>query len=173
MCPGILAYTGWASQKDFMFKVTVIALGKFKEAAFKDLEREYLKRLGPFAKVSVVELPEEPYGKNADLERLREKEAQAIQKHLPKDGMVILLEEKGQLRSSQDFAKFVERVTSLGKELVFVIGSGIGLAASLKEHSNYSVSLSPLTFPHNFARVLLLEQLYRACTITAGKDYHK
>lgn len=156
-----------------MFKVTVIALGKFKETAFKDLEREYLKRLGPFAKVRVVELPEEPYGKNADLERLKEKEAQAILQHIPRDGMVILLEEKGQLRSSQDFAKFVERVAALGKELVFVVGSGVGLSGSLREHSNYSISLSPLTFPHNFARVLLLEQLYRACTITAGKNYHK
>lgn len=156
-----------------MFKIRIVTLGKFKEKAFVELEKEYLKRLHPYAKIKLIELSEVSYGKNQDLERVKEKEADAIVKNLPKDGLVILLEEKGALRNSKDFAFFLERTGSLGKELVFVIGSGLGLHESLKPYSNYSVSLSPLTFTHNFARVLLEEQIYRACTILSRKEYHK
>lgn len=156
-----------------MYKITIICLGKFKESAYKELEQEYLKRLSPFAKVRIIELPEEPYGKNPDLERVKLKEAEAIEKHLPENAIVVLLEEKGSLRNSEDFAQFIERIGGLGQELVFVIGSGIGLHDSLKNVSNYKISLSPLTFPHNMARILLEEQIYRACTIITGKSYHK
>ncbi|MFA5991075.1 MAG: 23S rRNA (pseudouridine(1915)-N(3))-methyltransferase RlmH [Candidatus Doudnabacteria bacterium] len=156
-----------------MFKIRIITLGKFKEKAFLELEQEYLKRLNSYAKVKVVELPEVPYFDNSDIEKIKEKEAEKIVKQLPEGGIVILLEEKGAVRNSKDFATFIERTGGLGKELVFVIGSGIGLHSSLKGYSNYSISLSPLTFTHNFARVLLEEQIYRACTILAGKEYHK
>ena len=156
-----------------MFKIKIIALGKFKEKAYKELEAEFLKRLSPFAKIKIIEIPEIGYGKNQDMEKIKEQEAEKIINQLPKDGIVILLEEKGSLRNSKDFAIFLERVGGLGKELVFVIGSGIGLHQSLKQYSNYSVSLSPLTFPHNMARVVLEEQIYRAGTILAGKEYHK
>jgi len=156
-----------------MFKIKIIALGKFKETAYQELEKEFLKRLLPFAKVKVVELQEEPYGKNFDVERIKQKEAEKIAKALPEDGIVVLLEEKGQARDSKGFAKFLERVGNLNKEVVFVLGSGLGLHESVRQYSNYSISLSPLTFPHNMARVILEEQLYRACTILAGKEYHK
>ena len=156
-----------------MLKVKIITLGKFKEKAFLELEKEYLKRLSPFAKIKIVELPEEPYRQHDDAEKIKHKEAERIVKQLPEDGLVILLEEKGTLRGSRDFANFLERVGGFGRELVFVIGSGLGLHSSLKEHSNYSISLSPLTFTHNFARVLLEEQVYRACTIINKKEYHK
>ncbi len=138
-----------------------------------ELEREYLKRLNIYAKVKAVELPEVPYRANDDLDRVKEKEAEKIIRQLPEDGIIILLEEKGNLRNSVEFAQFLHRTGGLGKELVFIIGSGIGLHPVLKQYSNYSISLSPLTFPHNFARILLEEQIYRACTILAGKEYHK
>lgn len=156
-----------------MLKIRIIALGKFKEKAFVQLEKEYLKRLSPFAKVKLVELSEIGYKKNQNPEDIKEKEAEIIAKALPGDAIVILLEEKGQLRGSKDFAAFLERTGSFGQELVFVIGSGLGLHKSLKYLSNYQISLSPLTFTHNFARVLLEEQIYRACTIINGKEYHK
>ena len=156
-----------------MFKIKIIALGKFKEKAYRELEAEFLKRLSPFAKIKIIELPEIGYGKNQDLEKIKEQEAQKIIKQLPDGGIVILLEEKGTLRNSKDFAVFLERVGGLGKELVFVIGSGIGLHESLHQYSNYSISLSPLTFPHNMARVVLEEQIYRACMILSGREYHK
>ena len=156
-----------------MFKIKIIALGKLKEQAYKDLEKEFLKRLSPFCKLTLVELAEIPYGKNADLGRVKEEEAGAIVKHLSEDSVVILLEEKGTLRNSKDFSIFLERIGSVGREIIFVIGSGIGLSPALKQYSNYSLSLSPLTFPHNMARILLEEQIYRACTILNGKEYHK
>ena len=156
-----------------MFKIRIIALGKLKEQAYKDLGKEFLKRLSPFAKISLVELAEVSYGKNFDTEKVKEQEAEIIIKHLPDDGVIILLEEKGTVRNSVDFAKFIERLGTTGRELVFVIGSGIGLSKSLHQYSNYSISLSLLTFPHNLARIILEEQIYRACTILAGKEYHK
>ena len=138
-----------------------------------ELEKEYLKRLNIYAKIKVVELPEVPYRKHDVSETVKEKEAESIIKHLPEGAVVILLEEKGTQRNSVEFAAFLERIGAIGKEMVFVIGSGLGLHPSLKTYSNYSISLSPLTFPHNFARVILEEQIYRACTILAGKEYHK
>ncbi len=166
-----------------MFKIKIIALGKFKEKAYRELELEFLKRLSPFAKIKVVELPEIGYGKNQDLERVKEQEAEKIIAQLftrqslgvggPEGAVVILMEEKGTLRNSKDFSLFLERVGGLGKELVFVLGSGIGLSHILKPYSNYSLSLSPLTFPHNMARIILEEQIYRSCMILAGKEYHK
>lgn len=156
-----------------MIKTTIICLGKFKEPAYVALEKEFLKRLSPFAKVKVIELAEEPYRANSDIDRIKAKEADSIRKQLPENAIVILLEEKGTLRDSIEFANTIDRLSSLGQELVFVIGSGIGLHNSLKEVSNYTFSLSKLTFPHNLARILLLEQLYRAATILSGKEYHK
>lgn len=156
-----------------MFKIKIIALGKLKEQAYKDLEKEFLKRLSPYCKLQLVELPEVPYGKNADIDRIKLEEAEIILKNISKDAIVILLEEKGTLRNSKDFSVFLERITSTGREINFIIGSGVGLHSSLKEHSNYSLSLSPLTFPHNLARILLIEQIYRAGTILNGKEYHK
>src|SRR3989338_4438776 len=106
-----------------MFKITIITLGKFKEQSFKDLEKEYLKRLWPFAKVKIIELPEIPYKQGQNLEKVKELEAEKIVKQLPKGGLVVLLEEKGSARNSLEFAKFLERIGGLGKELIFVIGS--------------------------------------------------
>lgn len=156
-----------------MFKITIIVLGKFKEQAFRDLEKEYLKRLSLYAKVKLIELLEVPYKTQGEVEKVKLQEAELIKKQLPKSAIVVLLGENGQLRNSQDFSGFVDRIGSLGQEIVFVVGSGVGLHSSLKEVANYQISLSPLTFTHNFARVLLEEQIYRACTIIHKKDYHK
>lgn len=156
-----------------MFKIKIIALGKFKEPAYRELEAEFLKRLSPFAKIRIVELPEVPYRKNDDVSRVKEKEAESIIRNLSKDAIVVLLEEKGTLRSSRDFANFLNRIGNLGREIIFVIGSGLGLHPILQQYKNHDVSLSPLTFPHNLARVILEEQIYRTVTILTGKEYHK
>lgn len=156
-----------------MIKIKLICLGKYKEQAYKDIEKEYLKRLSPFAKLKVVELAEIGYKNDDQIEKVKFSEGELIQKHIPKDSMVILLEEKGTLRNSLDFAKFIERIGSLGQEIIFIIGSGVGLHPSLKNVANYTISLSSLTFPHNLARILIIEQVYRACTIMTGKKYHK
>lgn len=156
-----------------MIKATIIVLGKYKESGYIQLEKEFLKRLSPFGKIKVIELPEESYTDKDDFEQVKQKEAQKILKVLPKGGIVILMQEKGTLYNSVEYAKVLERLSSLGHELVFVLGSGIGLHNSLQEVANYSHSLSKLTFPHNLARIILLEQIYRAGTIIAKKNYHK
>jgi 23S rRNA (pseudouridine1915-N3)-methyltransferase len=156
-----------------MFKIKIIALGKLKEQAYKELEAEFLKRLSPFAKIKLLGIPEVPYRTKQEVEKAREEEAEKIIKALPEYGVVILMEEKGTVRDSKTFAQFLQRLGQINKEIVFVLGSGIGLHSSLKPYSNYSVSLSPLTFPHNMARIILEEQIYRACTILNGKEYHK
>jgi 23S rRNA (pseudouridine1915-N3)-methyltransferase len=156
-----------------MLKITIIALGKLKEKAYFELEKEFLKRLTPFAKIQLIELQEISYHQNEDLEKVKEKEAEMVIKQLPETGVIILLEEKGIQKNSVDFAHFLQRLGSLGREIVFVIGSGIGLSQSLKPYTNHTLSLSPLTFPHNMARVILEEQIYRAVTILNGKKYHK
>lgn len=156
-----------------MFKITIICLGKFKEKAYLELENEYLKRIKAYARFNLVELSEEPYRKNQDINNVKLKEAEIIKKHIPKECVVILLQENGQSKDSPEFASFIDRLGSIGQEICFVIGSGIGLHDSLKEVANYYVSLSPLTFPHNLARIILLEQIYRSFTIIAGKEYHK
>lgn len=156
-----------------MLKITIIAIGKFKEQAYKELEKEYFKRLSPFAKIKIVEIPEVPYRSVSDMERAKKIESEKIIRQLKTEAVVVLLEEKGTLRNSKEFAIFLERIGGLGREICFVIGSGIGLDPSLKQYSHHSISLSPLTFPHNMARVILEEQIYRACTILVGKEYHK
>jgi 23S rRNA (pseudouridine1915-N3)-methyltransferase len=159
--------------KEPMFKLKIIALGKLKEKAYQELEAEFLKRLSPFAKIKVVELPEVPYRRNDVLEKVKEREAEKIVKVLPQGAVVVLLMEKGANRDSKNFATYLERLGQLNKEIIFVIGSGLGLHSSLQRYGNYSLSLSPMTFPHNMARIILEEQIYRACMILSGRDYHK
>ncbi len=156
-----------------MLKVKVVALGKYKEAAYKELEAEFLKRLKPFAKIAITELPEVPYRDGQDLGAVKLHEAENIRRQVSEGSILILLEERGKTYDSPAFAQFLKREGESGRELIFVLGSGIGLHPSLRDSSDYVLSLSPLTFPHNLARVVLLEQLYRAGTILAGKDYHK
>lgn len=156
-----------------MLKIRIICIGKLKEKAYVELEKEFLKRLSPFAKVKVVELLEVPYRSADTVAKAKSKEADMVIKQIPHDGIIILLEEKGQERDSIAFSEYLERIGNLGQEIVFILGSGIGLHESLKEYSNYTISLSKLTFPHNVARILLEEQIYRACTIINRKSYHK
>lgn len=157
----------------YMFKLKIICLGKFKEKAFVDLEREYLKRLRLYAKITIEELKEVSYKTTGDIERVRAEEAEMVLKRIPKDAIIIVLDEKGVVRGSVDFSQFLSRLISINREIVCVIGSGAGIDKSLRQAANHVVSLSPLTFTHNFARVLLEEQIYRACTIMEGKEYHK
>jgi 23S rRNA (pseudouridine1915-N3)-methyltransferase len=106
-------------------------------------------------------------------EKTKRQEAEAILKRVPADAVLILLDERGVERTSEDFSLFIERMASFGRELVFVLGGGLGTDQVIKERANHVVALSKLTFPHNLARIFLEEQIYRACTIIAGKEYHK
>jgi len=155
-----------------MFKITIIVLGKLKEPAFVELEGEYLKRLRPMAKVNFIELPEESYRPGQE-DKARKKEAARILKLFKPEQFVVALDERGKAVSSQLFAmKFAAHRVS-GQEILFVLGSGIGLDDKIKKRANWLFSLSPLTFTHNFARVLIEEQIYRALMMLSGRVYHK
>ncbi|HYF05018.1 MAG TPA: 23S rRNA (pseudouridine(1915)-N(3))-methyltransferase RlmH [Patescibacteria group bacterium] len=156
-----------------MFKFTIITLGKFKEKAYLELEKVYMKRLKGFSKISLVELPEVPYKTEAQKEQAKVLEAEKIIRNIPEGSIVILLDEKGSQKTSKDLSMFIERLGSFGEQITFVIGSGAGLHPNLKGYSNYQISLSLLTFPHNLARLMLVEQLYRCLTIIKGIEYHK
>ena len=156
-----------------MLKITIVAMGKLKERAFLDLENEYLKRLRPFAKMQIVELKEFGYKKEKDAAKARRKEADIILKYMTPGSLVVALDERGKTITTEKFANILRAQSVTGKHIVFVIGSSTGLDEKIKNKANWLLSLSEMTFTHNFSRVLLEEQIYRACTILAGKIYHK
>lgn len=138
-----------------------------------DLENEYLKRLRPFAKVNIVELKNFPYKKEKDAVRARRKEADIIIKYFTPGSLVVALDERGKTITTEKFANILKAHGATGRNIIFVIGSSTGLDEKIKNKANWLLSLSEMTFTHNFSRVLLEEQIYRACTILIGKVYHK
>ena len=152
-----------------MLKITVIAFGKIKVKEYKALHDEYLKRLSLYAKVEVVELEPESFREGEET-RAKKKEAERLLDYIyrHKLGTVILCDERGKEFTSVDFAKELEKMG----EVVLVIGGSLGFGESVKEMHQAKLALSRLTLPHELARVVLLEQLYRAGTILAGKTYH-
>ena len=156
---------------------TVIAVGKLREKPFRAMADEYLKRLSRYGKIREVELPDlpEPAGGSAALEeQVREKEGAAILRAIRPGDYVIALTIPGRQWDSPAFARHLEDLAVQGNsEIVFVIGGSLGLHASVIRRANEEVSFSPMTFPHQLARVMLLEQLYRAARISSGERYHK
>lgn len=155
-----------------MLNIKIIVLGKLKESYWFDSEKEYLKRLRPYAKVEVIELSEEPFRENDDKEKVKAKEAEKIKKSLPKEGLFIALHEQGKEYSSPLFAKFLQEHSSRGENITFIVGGPLGLHQSILEQVQMQISLSQLTFPHQMVRTILLEQIYRATTILTEKNYH-
>ena len=155
-----------------MLNLKIIAVGKLKEKAFAELEQEYLKRLKPFAKISIVEIPDESHSTDKEAYSARKKEAEKILKQIKDNTSIFALDEKGKAVSTSQLAILLKPLDESGQEINLVIGGSTGLDESVIKKANFALSLSPLTFTHNFARVLLLEQLYRATTILNGKKYH-
>lgn len=155
-----------------MLHITIIALGKFKESHWREAEAEYLKRLSPYAKVNSIEIAEESFRDLGERDAVRKKEAEKIKKQLPDGAVVIALTEEGKEYDSPAFADFLAQHSTRGEHLVFVLGGPLGLDREFLTTCQFSISLSQLTFPHQLARVVLAEQLYRAATIMNGKQYH-
>ncbi len=160
-----------------MQRITLICVGKLKEKFYAEAAAEYVKRLAPFCRLELLELPEERLPENpspAQIDAALAKEAAAVRKKLPPSSSVVALCIEGRLRSSEELAQLLETWANRGeKGLVFLIGSSHGLHTSLKAEAWVQLSMSPMTFPHHLARVMLLEQIYRACQIQAGTKYHK
>jgi 23S rRNA (pseudouridine1915-N3)-methyltransferase len=158
-------------------QIRVIAVGKIKEKFLQDGIAEYDKRLRPYAKVQIIELAEEkrPASASPATEAgAMEKEGERILAAIPEGSFVIALDVKGKSWSSQDLAASLGSRELSGKnQLAFVIGGDLGLAPAVLARSDMRLSLSPMTFTHPMARLLLLEQVYRAFRILRGEPYHK
>ncbi|NCC08436.1 MAG: 23S rRNA (pseudouridine(1915)-N(3))-methyltransferase RlmH [Clostridia bacterium] len=153
--------------------ITIIALGKLNADYFKKAAAEYQKRLSAFCKLKIIELPEEKMGDEM-VDKALEKEAKAILNALPKQCTAVAMCIEGAQMTSEQLAQlFCEKANSGSGDIAFIIGSSHGLAPIVKQAAQLKMSMSKMTFPHQLARVMLLEQVYRAFTINAGVKYHK
>ena len=162
---------------DFVQKVTILCVGKMKEKFYVDAAAEYVKRLGRHCKLEIIELPEQRLSESpsqAEIDAALAREAAAIREKLPKGGAVIAMCIEGKLLSSEDLARRFSQFALEGKsQMTFLIGGSVGLHPSLKAEVDLKLSMSPMTFPHHLARVMLLEQIYRGYQILEGSRYHK
>lgn len=160
-----------------MQKVTILCVGKMKEKFYIDAAAEYVKRLGRHCKLEVIELPEQRLGETpsqGEIDSALAREAEMIREKLPKGGAVIAMCIEGKTMSSEELAQRFSRFALEGKsQLTFLIGGSVGLHSSLKGQADLRLSMSPMTFPHHLARVMLLEQIYRGYQILEGSRYHK
>ncbi len=158
-------------------KITIVTVGKIKETYLKDAIAEYSKRLRAYCDLKIVEVADEKTPEQASRaveDGIREKEGVRILKQLKEDMYVITLEINGELLTSEKLAQKIECLGIRGKSnIAFVIGGSIGLGKDVLQRSDYRLSFSKMTFPHQLMRVILLEQIYRSFKIQRGEPYHK
>ena len=158
-------------------KITVITVGKIKEKYLKDAIAEYSKRLSKYCKLEIIEVADEKTPDNASevVEvAIRSKEAERILKYVKDDAFIITLEINGKQLSSEELADKIDKLGVQGtSHIIFIIGGSIGLGQEVLRESNYALSFSKMTFPHQLMRVILLEQIYRSYRIINGEPYHK
>lgn len=160
-----------------MFEITLIAMGKLKEKFYLSAAAEYEKRMKGYCQFRILELPEVRLPEDpspAEIAAGLEKEADLILSKIPKGAWLCVLTPEGKMLSSEALAEKLRDVKNSGKSSAcFLIGSSFGMAPRIKEKADFRLSMSPMTFPHHLARVMVLEQLYRAEAIQAGSKYHK
>ena len=160
-----------------MFTVTLITMGKLKEKFYLSAAEEYTKRLKGYCAFQLIELPEYRLPEDpspAEIAAGLEKEAEAIFAKIPKGAWFCIFTPEGKTLSSEAFAAKLKEVKLAGKSSAcFLIGSSFGIAPQVKEKADFKLSMGPMTFPHHLARIMVLEQLYRAEAIQAGSKYHK
>ncbi len=160
-----------------MFDITLITVGKLKEKFYSSAASEYVKRLSGYCRFTLLELPESRLPENpspAEISAGLEKEADLILSKIPKGAWFCVFTPEGKTLSSEGFAEKLKQVKLSGKSSAcFLIGSSFGMAQRVKERADFRLSMGPMTFPHHLARIMVLEQLYRAEAIQAGSKYHK
>ena len=160
-----------------MFNITLIAMGKLKEKFYLSASSEYEKRMKGFCQFQLIELPEVRLPDSpspSEIAAALEKEAEQILTKIPKGAWFCTLTPEGTQLSSEKFAEKIKGVKLSGKSCAcFLIGSSFGMSPRLKKIADYNLSMSSMTFPHHLARIMVLEQLYRAESIQAGSKYHK
>ncbi len=158
-------------------RVTILTVGKIKESYLRDAIKEYAKRLGKYCKLEILEVTDEktPDSLSATAaELVRKKEGERLLKSLPKDAYIITLEISGKQLTSEEFSQKIENLAVQGvSHLVFVIGGSLGLGQNILQKSDFAMSFSKMTYPHQLMRVILLEQIYRGYRIANGEPYHK
>lgn len=158
-------------------KITLITVGKIKEKYLRDAIAEYSKRLSRYCKLEIIEVADEKTLDQASRtveDAIRSKEGERLLKYIKEDMYVITLEIGGKMLSSEEFAEKIETLGVQGKSsIAFVIGGSIGLGKEVLKWSDYALSFSKMTFPHQLMRVILLEQVYRGYRIMNGAPYHK
>ena len=150
--------------------IKIICVGKIKEKYLVDAIDEYTKRMSKFTKLEVIELQDYDYG-NENVNK--EKECEAIVKHINNKDYIITMEIEGVMLSSIEFSNKIENILLNNSNITFIIGGSYGLADEIKKMSNFKLSFSKMTFPHQLFRVILLEQIYRAYKIINNESYHK
>ena len=158
-------------------QITLVAVGNVREKAYRAMADEYLKRLTRYGRMTEIEVSEEqaPASLSPALEaQIRRKEGKGILRHIRPEDVVIALDIGGTARSSTEFAAHLQEMAVRGtSSMVFVVGGSLGLSAEVLERANQRISMGKMTFPHQLARVMILEQIYRAMKINAGEPYHK
>ena len=154
----------------------ILCVGKLKEKPYREMADEYLKRLSRFGKYEEVEIPDLPEGSGSAAldEQVKTKEGEALLSKVKPGDYVIALTIPGKQTDSPALAKHLQDLRTAGAgRIVFIIGGSLGLGKNVLERADEEMSMSRMTFPHQLARVMLLEQVYRAEMITAGARYHK
>lgn len=158
-------------------KITILAVGKIKEAYFRDAVSEYSKRLSKYCRLEIIEVADEKTPERAgerQQEQIREKEADRLLRHIKEDAYICPLVIEGKRFTSAAFAQRIDRLGIQGKShIIFIIGGSLGLHDKVLQRADEKLSFSDMTFPHQLMRVILLEQIYRACRINANEPYHK
>ena len=160
-----------------MININFIVLGKLKEKYMKDFSAEYEKRLSGYCKLTVTEFEPVKLSDNPSEQEIKNaltKETQMIKAKIPKNSFVFSMCIEGKQMSSEELSKKLEDIALTGKNnITFIIGSSFGLSDEIKQMSDYKFSMSKMTFPHKLARIMLIEQVYRALSITNNAKYHK
>lgn len=150
--------------------IKIICIGKLKETYLKEAEQEYLKRLKKYTNIELIELQDS----NIDVETIAlEKEKELIEKHLNSKDYLITLEIEGKELSSTELADKIDKTLITNSNITFLIGGSYGIHPDIKAKSNFKLSFSKMTFPHQLFRILLLEQLFRSYKILNNEKYHK
>ncbi len=150
--------------------ISIVAVGKIKEKALQNLIDEYLKRISGYTKINVVEVADEPNDRSDVLQI----EGQRILKQIKNDAYVVLLDLQGKEVDSVSFSKLIQDInTYRSSHIVFVIGGSLGVSEEVRKRADYRLKISEMTFPHNLARLIILEQIYRAYKIANNETYHK
>ena len=160
-----------------MFDITLIVMGKLKEKFYLSAAAEYEKRLKGYCSFKLIELPEHRLPEDpspAEIQAGLDKEAELIFAKVPKNSWLCIFTPEGKLLSSEEFAGKLKDVKNSGKSSAcFLIGSSFGISQRVKDKADFKLSMGKMTFPHHLARIMVLEQLYRAEAIQAGSKYHK